>query len=533
MGKNVVSVRCQCGTEIRVDKRLAGRLGRCPRCRKEVRIPGPIPGGPISSAPAGRTASRPAARPAEQPPRAWEDAGGQEPPLPLAGESPEETSANALDVFDTEDLLIPLPLAPRAAIRDEAPPASAVKTAGVTWDGGSRKPQPLISAAQTGSPRPPNHPAGPGAGAIVQPAASAPLPGLQGRSRPMSTFAKNSPFVAAGFLILSTILIPWYVGTVPTFFGGMEGGLPVVWMSWHVIQHGPGLLTAFLLVAWYIGLAAVVAGFCLRGLPLAICNASHGAVGVLFMIVVLLALAGSPGSPDYSPAAQGAVFLLEAAAFLVLLPMLEVRRQLGRLPATRVLQAVSGGALCILLVVGFILAVATFAEVPNRIRRDLAVVLLLSTLMQVLLLVGAILAVVDAARPESGSDILAQVAKWFFNGAFVIFGAGMVIGSAAAGGPLRGLSLAILNFGVLIIYPLLLLFLGGTAQVIVEAVWAGQRKRAGEGRGQPASEADEPAQYAPSAQAAQRLQQLQKLYDDGLITQEEFLARRASIVESV
>jgi hypothetical protein len=351
---------------------------------------------------------------------------------------------------------------------------------------------------------------------------------------PKSTLEKNAPFMTAGFLILSTIFIPWFIGAAPPFFEGSSESRVTTFMSWDVIKFGPGMLTAFLITAWYIGLASVVAGFCLRDLPHAICTAGHGFVGVLFLSCLWLSWVGTPYLPFNS---QGGglvvVNLLGMIFLLLLLPTLAIRRQLGRTTVIQPVQGIFSGALSILLVVGFILLIALFTDLPQVVRSQLVLDLVIGTLSQMLLLAGAVISLVDAARPKSDSHLLAEVATWILYGSLGLSGVYIVIRPATLGAG-GGVALIILNSLVLITAPLLLLFLGGAARVIVEAVSVYRRKRPSPRiRREAPTEEAVPEELQQLSSARRRLQQIRALYDDGLITKEEFTARRAAIVESV
>jgi len=150
-----------------------------------------------------------------------------------------------------------------------------------------------------------------------------------------------------------------------------------------------------------------------------------------------------------------------------------------------------------------------------------------------LLLAGAVISLVDAARPKSDSHLLAEVATWILYGSLGLSGVYIVIRPATLGAG-GGIALFILNSLVLITAPLLLLFLGGAARVIVEAVSVYRRKRPSpQIRREAPTEEAVPEELQQLSSAKRRLQQIQALYDDGLITKEEFTARRAAIVESV
>jgi len=366
--------------------------------------------------------------------------------------------------------------------------------------------------------------------APAQPVQSAP----HGWWHPKTSLEKNSPFIAAGFLILSTIFIPWFVGTIPRFFEGDFSSQVTTYMSWDLIRNGPGMLTAFLITAWYIGLASVVAGFCLRDLPHAICTAGHGFAGVLFLFCLWLSLAGAPYA-SFNPQTGGhlVVSFLGLLFFLLLLPVLGIRRHLGRMSAIRSLQGVFSGALSLLLVIGFILQIAEFTDLPHAIRSQMALDLVIIILGRMLLLAGAVLALVDAARPRSDSSLLVAVAMGLFCGSLGLLAVYIVIRPATLGGPGSGISLFILNFLVLITAPLLLLFLGGTTRVIIEAVSVYRRTHPSPQVQQETEAEASPEEPQQLSSARRRLQQLQALYDDGLITKEELTDRRAAIVESV
>jgi len=471
----VISFECQCGAKVKVDDQLAGRMGRCPRCRRMVRIPG------------SAISAQPPALGVQQ------QAGGQ-----------------AVEKSPLEEAL--------AAASSQGYPMRQLHNGTAPSD------DPFGLLAMQAASQPPRLP--------TQPA----CPIHHGLQRPRTSLEKNAPFMTAGFLILSTIFIPWFIGAAPPFFEGSSASRVTTFMSWDVIKFGPGMLTAFLITAWYIGLASVVAGFCLSDLPHAICTAGHGFAGVLFLSCLWLSWVGTPYVPFNS---QGGglvvVNLLGMIFLLLLLPALAIRRQLGRTTVIRPVQGIFSGALSILLVVGFILLIALFTDLPQVVRSQLVLDLVIGTLSQMLLLAGAVISLVDAARPKSDSHLLAEVATWILYGSLGLSGVYIVIRPATLGEAGGGIALFILNSVVLIIAPLLLLFLGGAARVIIEAVSAYRRKHPSSRIRQeaPTEEAVVPEELQQLSSAKRRLQQIQALYDDGLITKDEFTARRAAIVESV
>ena len=480
----MISFECQCGAKVNVDDRLAGKVGRCPRCRRAVRIPGPVTGAqPLSPGVQSQTAGPPPV-----------------PNAPLESETAEMSPLEAL-----------------------AEAASQGAPVGQSYDGATPS-DALLDLLDS-------QPASQDAQAPAQPVQSAP----HGRLHPKTSLENNSPFIGAGFMILSTIFIPWFVGTASGFFGGESASQITTFMSWDLIKSAPGMLTAFLIIAWYIGLASVVAGFCLRDLPHAICTASHGFVGVLFLLCLWLSLAGTPFMPAGSQAGGTmVVHSLSLILLILLLPVLAIRKELGRTSAIRALQGVFGGALSVLLAVGFILSIAMFTELPQAVRSQLVPDFLVGVLTQMLFLAGAIIALVDAARPKSNSLILIEVARWLICGSLGLGGVYIVIRAAALGRSGGGIALSILNFLILITAPLLLLFLGGVVRVIVEAVSAYRRTHpCVQVQQETTPEEASPEKPQKLSSARRRLQQIQTLYDDGLITKEELADRRAAIVESV
>ena len=470
----MVSFLCECGAGFEVDDRFAGKLGRCPKCRQAVRIPG------------GETATPPANQ--QQPMFMQGNTEIHPPPAPRSEDSLGHAS---------QPPALPGSHAVPAAPEDEmASLAAAVDAA--EGEAGHRS-----------------------AGAAAQ-------------RWPRSSSRGNVPFIVAGSLILLTFFVPWFIGSTPTFALGSTQGRSPVLMSWDVLSEGPGGLVAFLITAWCVGLSAVIAGFCARGLTLAIWNASHGFIGVAFLIVLLSTSSSTSGIPKVLMG-RTALLVVWAIAFLMLLPVTHVRRQIGRAPAIRGLQGAIAGILSMLTAIGLLMVVTDFVELPKALREAFIVDLLMSIVVHLLALAGGVLALIDAARPKCPSRVLADVSLGLLLGLILLMAFYVVIRPATMDGIPGGVSLFLLNFVVLICGPLFFLLLAGGGRIIVESVRIHRRdaKPAKLEVAIPRTESTPPAERAPESGVRQRLAQLEKLYVDGLVGKQEFLDRRQSILDSI
>ena len=198
------------------------------------------------------------------------------------------------------------------------------------------------------------------------PAASVdPLVPLEGS---LTTFP--SPSLIAGILIVVTFVLPWYTGTT-------------VMMSWHMIQQSPHTGALFLVVAWLIGLALVVISAVVRGLPLAVCCAALGLIGLLLYGLVKMIGGDSMGLFRETESFTGVTWslglcLTGAAARVAVIVINHLRRELGPSTRMRIVQIAAGALLLMLVaanIIGFLADVdASAGDLVVSLLTGLAIV---------------------------------------------------------------------------------------------------------------------------------------------------------------
>jgi len=340
----------------------------------------------------------------------------------------------------------------------------------------------------------------------------------------------------AGCLILLTIFVPWFAGTGPSLWSGFGEDRARVVMSWDLVRHGSGLWTAFLITSWYIGLAAAVCALCLRGLASAVAISGHGLLGVLFLLVLWAMLPRGPSIPAVtSSIGPLTLHLIWLIGLLLLLTFLAIRRRIGRVMPIRIGQGGVAAVVCILTLVGFLVSVSNFSELPDKIKEEFVLELVMALVVHLVALAGSVVALVDAARPTSSSRKLAEVSIGLLTALLAAVVLYAVIRPATLKGIPGGAALAVFNFMVLICVPLLFLLLGGSVRIVLE----GHRRytlRGGEvkqgARRREARDTDRSG-AAMDQLIRERLARLQRLFDDGLITKKEYVDRRAAILQDI
>lgn len=231
----MIEFECECGKVLKVDKRMAGRLSRCPACASTIRIPGRDR--PVDPAPPQASPPQPASEPA--------------------------TSASGM-----VELMVP----PAEAQANQAAPAAAPSKLNVPqespdtgWAGGDELAALASASAST---------------------LHAELP----ETNRMPARKKNALNVGAllcGVFMVSTFLLPWLV------VGERVG------MSWDLVQHAPATVSVFLVTSWMIGLAAIILACVLRGFPAAICEASLGLLGAVLLLTAFTGSYTSRDMPGF------------------------------------------------------------------------------------------------------------------------------------------------------------------------------------------------------------------------------------------
>ena len=195
--------------------------------------------------------------------------------------------------------------------------------------------------------------------------------------------------VALGFLMLTTVLIPWMVA---------DGK---VWMSWKLLVEAPGPIAAFLIGSWVIGLVAVAVGFSVRGVPAAVTYFILGGVGVILEVVLSivafsqLAISDAPFG-SWAPVGYLVLLWLEIAFLVCLVITTHLRLRLGGRQMIRIIQAVAAGVLAVILFTGFILLLSGYTRSPLLASQYNTPYVMVGVASNTLLLTACVLALIHA-----------------------------------------------------------------------------------------------------------------------------------------
>lgn len=465
-----ISFHCQCGAKVVVSQKYAGRLGKCPQCGKANRIPG------------GK-------KPAQPKPQATQPAASQA-QAGAANDSELDALANAA--------------------ASPSPSASHAPLPRTSHQGG----QPRRSLV-----RQPN--------AIV-----------------------NLRSILLASAVLLTFLLPWMAEPDYDYSGFGDRtrvGYEVI-MSWDLIDAIPGTFGAWVIISWIAAAGIIVASCLTRDLVLGIVKGGCGLLCLILFLTIGSDFEDNVFSLDDTPLGSRFVINLLGAIFLAACVVAShLRRRLGTSLGTRIAQSVSSGGVCLMIAIGLIIALTDFSKIPPPFRGEFFKYMIVPLLMQLTILAGAILCLVAGAKNGNNRQMTGVGLGLIYGGfggmiTYIIFLPVIMEAWAAS------FSLLLLNVFILLILGIAYPLLSGITGIIVGAIQYATGQEAPGPTSRPRVQAtlfptaSSQAQPGPAAQAQaaavgagnarRRLSDLKEMYDEGLITQEEFAVRRARILES-
>ena len=421
---DIVTFECMCGKSLRVDKRLVGKMARCPGCGVTVRIPDSN----------GVALSPKTARPT---PTAQAPQTSQATPSPAA-------------VPQTQ----PQPTA-------VAPPPTSVKTAA---------PRKARSAIQ-----PDRFP-------ICE--------------------------LICGCLVLVTLILPWMVVN------------DRVAMSWDVLDDSPVSMLVTIILLWMIGAAAIVLSSLLRGKDASLW---HGILGLAGIMLWLFQIPSGPSGPmRMSGLGASGIGVTLIFQFLFLMGMIvatNIRLRLPQQLTTRIVQGICSGGFLIFSFILFINLIQDYSQTSRFARSKSVGDFIFFLLLHIAYIASAILGIVHASAIRIKKDTLSQIALYLVYGAIGCLILYLIIRPAMAMEQ-PGFSLLILNF-VFLTVPIMFLFCSGLIGFICHL--ASRANTA-------PTEAKATASSGGGVSVQIRLQKLGELKAQGLITDEEYSAKRTEIL---
>ena len=416
-----------CGKSLKVDKRLVGKMARCPACGVTVRIP---------------ASDGVALRPEATKPKATAQ--------PLA----------------------------------MAPPAAAPHT----------PPQPI--------------------GAAPPPAAV-----RNTRTTRARTLIRSDKFpiyeMICGCLLLATLILPWLVTKHR------------VVMSWDVLSEAPTGMQITLAMLWMIGIATIIISSILRGADASLWHGIFGLTGIMLWLFQIPS--SSSGSMRMSPLGTSDLGVVAVFQFLFLLGIIVTTKIRLRLPPQLAVRIVQGACSLIFLMfalVNFIDFIGEYNQMPDFIRSKTVGDFLVMIMLQLIVIAAAILAIVHAAAFQIRTDTLSRIAMGLIYGAsgctvaYVVIRPAMLTEEPA-------IILTMLNCLFLTI-PIVFLFCSGLIGFICGlVVKMGNAPRTAAPARAPVQA---PASSGGDASVQGRLRKLESLKVEGLITNEEYNAKRTEIL---
>lgn len=349
--------------------------------------------------------------------------------------------------------------------------------------------------------------------------------------------------------VLLTVIQPWMV--VPEYefsgYGEMDRTGYSVGMSWDIIDKAPGPVAMWIIVSWVCAGGIIVASCLAKELVLGIVKAGCGVLCVLLLMNIGSDFEQMTSPVKNSPLASRFVINVLGAIFLAALVVTShTHRRLGPSVGARTAQAISSGGACVMISIGLIVALTDFADIPAIARDQFLQYLVVPLLFQLMVLAGCIVCLV-AAVGHHGRKAITGVGLGLvysgFGGLIVYF----ILLPTLIESKASGASLLLTNLAILMVLGIAYPLLSGITRLIVGAAQhiatqsaprtsrSSQLQRVRQQAGQRGHYRASP-QRAGSAEnqgtVRQRLADLKRMHEDELITDEEFAAQKARILES-
>ena len=355
------------------------------------------------------------------------------------------------------------------------------------------------------------------------------------KMRPPSNaqWRRNIVPIAAGVLILATIIMPWEVG---------RGTGDKAVMSWKVISTLTANDCSFLIGTWVIGAAAVAVSLCVRDLAL---RAAHVGMGLLGIVLFWVALGGGATEPfklvlEALPGKSAGVMQWWFWLLLVtcLAIALNVRLRMGGRLAVRLTVGVLAGGLAVWTVVRFFTTISAFT---NSTDKDEMVLYLITALVAMVAMITiCIIALVDVASIKDDKRKLSRGAVLSLYGTMAFLFAVLSVAWPLHMQPQPGMFMLKMVNTVVLVAGLLTIFASGVIELTgLLTEWFARRRLvasapAGENVPADAPSATAPAPAAPNAEVLDaRIRKLQTLLDNETISQEEYDTERRRILADI
>jgi len=202
--------------------------------------------------------------------------------------------------------------------------------------------------------------------------------------------------------MLVTVLLPWLVGKDPFDLGWK------VFMSWDVLKGAPNGVVFSIVSLWGVGLAAATAAVFVRGPAAAY---THGALGTGGLLLCFIALAvawedAGPGGLESGPLIVSMASLLFVLTQIV---VTGVRLRCGANSVIRAVQAAASGLVIVLTVVGFMMLLSNFNDLPHFAQKDVLPDLVFRSLFDAAMVGAMILILVHAAATRISTDLHSRI----------------------------------------------------------------------------------------------------------------------------
>jgi hypothetical protein len=291
-------------------------------------------------------------------------------------------------------------------------------------------------------------------------------------------------------------------------------------MSWDVLDDTPVGMLVTIILLWMIGATAIVLSSLLRGKD---ASMWHGILGLAGIMVWLFQIpSGSSGPMRMSGFGASGIGVTLIFQFLFLMGTIvatNIRLRLPQQITTRIVQGVCSSGFLIFSFVLFIRLIQAYSQTSGFARSRSIGDFIFFLLLHMAYIASAILGIVHACAIRIKTDTLSQISLYLVYGAIGCLIPYLVIRPAIAMEQ-PGFSLFILNF-VFLTFPIMFLFCSGLIGFICHLAAR-------------ADAAPTPAKATASsggdASVQVRLQKLAELKAQGLITDEEYNAKRTEIL---
>ena len=273
--------------------------------------------------------------------------------------------------------------------------------------------------------------------------------------------------------MLVTILLPWLVHKGPFGLGWR------VVMSWDVLKDAPNGVAFCIVCLWGIGLAAAATSVLVHGSAAARTQGALGAGGLLLCLIAL-AVAWEEGV-DGIKAGPVVVSTVSLLFLLTQIVVTTVRLRSGASPAIRAVQAAASGLVILLTIVGFLMLLSSFQDMPGLLQKEVLPDLLLRGLFDAAMVGAMILILIHAAATQPGTDRHGRIGLRIVYGVLAGMALFLIVRPAMA---TKEAGLALLFTNVICLFaPVLALICVAAVKVVCEHVSRRRAELAGLGDG--------------------------------------------------